>query len=127
MIKQPMLKEAGGEFARFFVVGVGFVVLGGLVLFGLGLVLLFWLGVFWGVGCGQKDLPCYRIASNMVFDVPVTFSETAKAIVVGSKLALATDALGVTDVTASGVCTVVDAKDANTNKESGDYVSVIVE
>ena len=75
---------------------------------------------------GQKDLPCYRIASNMVFDVPVTFSETAKAIVVGSKLALAA-ALGVTDVTTSGVCTVVDAKDANTNKESGDYVSVIVE
>ena len=76
---------------------------------------------------GQKDLPCYRIASNMVFDVPVTFSETAKAIVVGSKLALAADALGVTEVTTSGVCTVVDAKDANTNKESGDYVSVIVE
>ena len=48
-------------------------------------------------------------------------------IVVGSKLALAADALGVTDVTTSGVCTVVDAKDANTNKESGDYVSVIVE
>ena len=52
---------------------------------------------------GQKDLPCYRIAPNMVFEVPVSFSETAVAIVVGSKLKVDTDGLGVTDVTTGGV------------------------
>lgn len=76
---------------------------------------------------GQKDLPCYRIASNMVFEVPVTFSSTAAAIVVGSKLTVASDGLGVTDVTTSGVVTVVDALNANDNKASGDLISVIVE
>ena len=76
---------------------------------------------------GQKDLPCYRIKKNMVFEVPVTFSSTAAAIVVGSKLTVATDGLGVTDVTTGGVITVVDAQDANTDKASGDKISVIVE
>ena len=76
---------------------------------------------------GQKDLPCYRIAPNMVFEVPVSFSETAVAIVVGSKLKVDTDGLGVTDVTTGGVITVVDALDANTNKSNGDLISVIVE
>lgn len=76
---------------------------------------------------GQKDLPCYRIEKNMVFEVPVTFSETAKEIVVGSKLTVATDGLGVTDVTTSGVVTVVDTIEANTNKANGDLISVIVE
>ncbi len=76
---------------------------------------------------GQKDLPCYRIEKNMVFEVPVTFSSTAAAIVVGSKLTVATDGLGVTDVTTGGVITVVDAQDANTDKASGDKISVIVE
>lgn len=76
---------------------------------------------------GQKDLPCYRIASNMVFEVPVTFSSTAAAIVVGSKLTVASDGLGVTDVTTSGVVTVVDALNANDKKASGDLISVIVE
>lgn len=75
----------------------------------------------------NKNLPCYRIASNMVFEVPVTFSETAKAITVGSKLTVAADGLGVTDTATGGVVTVVDALDANTNKTSGDLVSVIVE
>lgn len=76
---------------------------------------------------GQKELPCFRIAPNMVFEVPVTFSSTAAAIVVGTKLTVATDGLGVTDVTASGVITVVDAMDANTDKASGNVISVIVE
>lgn len=71
---------------------------------------------------GQKDLPCYRIAPNMVFEVPVSFSETAAAIVVGSKLKVDTDGLGVTDVTTGGVITVVDALDANTNKSNGDLI-----
>lgn len=76
---------------------------------------------------GQKDLPCFRIAKNMVFEVPVTFSSEAKAIVVGSKLTVAEDGLGVTDVTTGGVVTVVDTIEANTNKQSGDLISVIVE
>ena len=63
----------------------------------------------------------------MVFEVPVSFSETAVAIVVGSKLKVDTDGLGVTDVTTGGVITVVDALDANTNKSNGDLISVIVE
>lgn len=76
---------------------------------------------------GNKELPCYRIASNMVFEVPVTFSSPAKAIEVGTKLTLTDNGLGVTDVTTNGVVTVVDTRDANTNKENGDTVSVIVE
>lgn len=76
---------------------------------------------------GNKDLPCFRIEKNMVFEVPVTFSTTAAAIVVGSKLTVATDGLGVTDVTTSGVVTVVDAQEANTDKANGNIISVIVE
>lgn len=76
---------------------------------------------------GQKELPCFRIAPNMVFEVPVTFSETAVAIVVGTKLKVDTDGLGVTDVTTGGVITVVDALEANTDKANGNLISVIVE
>ncbi len=76
---------------------------------------------------GQKELPCFRIAPNMVFEVPVTFSETAVAIVVGAKLKVDTDGLGVTDVTTGGVITVVDALEANTDKANGNLISVIVE
>ena len=63
----------------------------------------------------------------MVFEAPVTFSATPAAIVLGSKLTLAADGCGVTDVTTSGVATVVDTLTANVAKQAGDKVLVIFE
>lgn len=74
---------------------------------------------------GNKELPVARIDKNMVFKAPVTYSETAVAVVLGSKLTLATNGLGVTDVTTSGVATVVDTLNAST--AAGDEVLVIFE
>lgn len=73
----------------------------------------------------NEDLPVARIDKSMVFEVPVTYSSNAVAIVLGSKLTIATDGCGVTDVTTSGVATVVDTLDAN--KVAGDKVLVIFE
>jgi len=70
-------------------------------------------------------LPVARIDKTMVFEAPVTYSETALAVVLGTKLTIATDGAGVTDVTTSGVATVVDTLDAN--KTAGDKVLVIFE
>ena len=71
---------------------------------------------------GQKDLPCFRIASNMVFEAPITVASKVPAV--GSKVTLDTDALGVTDTTESGVATIVDTNGA---AATGDYVAVIFE
>ena len=73
----------------------------------------------------NKDLPVARIDKNMVFEAPVTYSGTPVAVVLGTKLTLATDGCGVTDVTTSGVATVVDT--LNANKNAGDKVLVIFE
>lgn len=73
----------------------------------------------------NEDLPVARIDKSMVFEVPVTYSSNAVAIVLGSKLTIAADGCGVTDVTTSGVATVVDTLDAN--KVAGDKVLVIFE
>lgn len=73
----------------------------------------------------NKDLPVARIDKNMVFKAPVTYSAEAKAIVLGTKLTVSTDGCGVTDVTTSGVATVVDT--LNANKNAGDCVLVIFE
>lgn len=61
----------------------------------------------------------------MVFAVPVTYSSTAVAVVLGSKVTVDNDGLGVTDVTTSGVATVVDTLDAKT--AAGDEIEVIFE
>ena len=74
---------------------------------------------------GNEDLPVMRIEKNMVFSAPVTFSAEAKAIVLGTKLTIATDSLGVTDVTTSGVATVVDTLSVGTT--SGEEIHVIFE
>lgn len=80
--------------------------------------------------CGASDtkrvIPVCRVEANQIYEVGVTFSETAVAIVVGTKLTLATDGLGVTDVTTKGVVTVVDALEANTKKATGDKILVRV-
>lgn len=73
----------------------------------------------------NEDLPVARIDKNMVFEAPVTYSSNAVAVALGSKLTLASDGCGVTDVTASGVATVVDT--LNANKVAGDKVLVIFE
>lgn len=73
----------------------------------------------------NEDLPVMRIEKNMVFAAPVTFSETAKEIVLGTKLTVATDGLGVTDVTTSGVATVVDTLSVGTT--DGEEIHVIFE
>lgn len=74
---------------------------------------------------GNEDLPVMRIEKNMVFAAPVTFSSTANAIVLGTKLTIATDSLGVTDVTTNGVATVVDTLSVGTT--SGEEIHVIFE
>ena len=73
----------------------------------------------------NKELPVARIEKNMVFEVPVNYSGTPAAIVLGTKLTVATDGCGVTDVTTNGVATVVDT--LNANKTAGDTVLVIFE
>lgn len=71
------------------------------------------------------ELPVARIDNNMIFEAPVTYSAEAKAIALGTKLTLATDGCGVTDVITGGVATVVDTM--NANKTAGDKVLVIFE
>lgn len=73
---------------------------------------------------GAEPLPCFRIDKSMRFEAPVTFSSTPNALVVGSKVTLGTDGLGVTDVTTSGVATIVDTLDA---AATGDKIAVIFE
>lgn len=70
-------------------------------------------------------LPVARIDRTMVFEVPVTYSSTANAIVLGTKLTITANGDGVTDVTTDGVATVVDTLGAN--KTEGDKVLVIFE
>lgn len=74
---------------------------------------------------GAEKLPCFRVARDMVFTAPVTFSSTAVAIVLGSKVTIDSDGLGVTDVTTSGVATVVDTLSAGST--NGDLIEVIFE
>lgn len=76
---------------------------------------------------GQKELAVARISHEMEFEAPVTFSGTPAAIVLGSKVTLASDGLGVTDVTTGGVATVIDCLVANEAKENGDKIHVIFE
>jgi len=51
---------------------------------------------------GNKDLPCFVVDSNQIWEAPVTFSTVAVALVEGTKLQLDTDGVGVTDLTVSG-------------------------
>ncbi len=74
---------------------------------------------------GAELLPCFRVEKNMVFRVPVTFSSTPVALVLGTKVTLHTDGLGVTDVTTSGVATIVDTLSAGST--TGDEIEVIIE
>ena len=78
-----------------------------------------------GVEAKGGLLPVARIDRTMVFEVPVTYSSTANAIVLGTKLTITDDGTGVTDVTTNGVATVVDTLGAN--KTAGDKVLVIFE
>lgn len=72
----------------------------------------------------NREIPVCRVESNQIYEVEVTFSSEAVEIVAGTKVKLTADGLGVTDVTTSGVVTVVDALDANTNKTTGDKILV---
>lgn len=71
------------------------------------------------------EIPVARIEKNMVFEAPVTYSSTANAIVLGTKLTIADNSAGVTDVVTDGVATVIDTLGAN--KNDGDKVLVIFE
>lgn len=73
---------------------------------------------------GNKAINVYVVEPNQVWEVPVTFSSTAVAIVLGTKVTLHTNGEGVTDVTTNGVATVLDTLDANTNKANGDKILV---
>lgn len=70
-------------------------------------------------------LPCYKVDRNMIFETPVTFSSTPVALTIGSKVTVATDGMGVTDVTTSGVVTVVDTLAAD--KTTGEKILVCIE
>lgn len=74
-------------------------------------------------GNDGATIPAARIEKNMVFEAPVTYSETANAIIVGTKLAITVD--GVRDITTSGVATVIDTLGAK--QIEGDKVLVIFE
>ncbi len=71
---------------------------------------------------GGVPLPCFMIDKAMRFEVPITVSSAVP--VVGSKVTLDTDGLGVTDTTSGGVATIVDTNDA---AATGDKVVVIFE
>lgn len=75
---------------------------------------------------GGDPLPCFMIDKAMRFEAPVTFSgaENAVPLVVGAKVTIHTDGMGVTDTTTSGVATIVDTLDA---AATGDKVVVIFE
>ena len=64
--------------------------------------------------CDQKadsaeDILIYPISSTMVFETIVTADPADLSV--GSKVTLASDALGVTATTASGVCEIVDLRE----------------
>lgn len=71
------------------------------------------------------NLPCYRVEKNMVFEVPVTFSATPKDLVIGSKVTVSADGMGVTDIATDGVVTIMDKLQAD--KTTGEKVLVIIE
>lgn len=67
----------------------------------------------------KETITVYPITGTMHFGVPVTAAPTALAI--GAKVTLATDGLGVTATTASGVCEIVNLNGA---KAAGDEIVV---
>ncbi len=69
----------------------------------------------------KREIPVCRVEANQVYETSVTFSDTAVPLVVGTKVKLDTDGMGITDVTASGVATIVNVNGAKT---TGDYVTV---
>lgn len=51
---------------------------------------------------GQRAIRCFLVESNQLWEAPVTFSSVPVALVLGTKLQLDTDGVGVTDLTTSG-------------------------
>lgn len=74
---------------------------------------------------GARKIAAYRITPEMIFEVPVDFSSTPVALVVGTKVTGSSDGLGATDVTTSGVLTIVDK--LNAGSTDGDKILVRVE
>ena len=68
----------------------------------------------------NRIIPVGRVASNQVYEVPLSVSITS-AVVVGAKLTIGSDALTVTATTTDGVATVVST---NGDSVSGDTVLV---
>lgn len=51
---------------------------------------------------GQRAIRCFLVESNQLWEAPVDFSAEPVTLVLGTKLQIDTDGLGVTDVTTSG-------------------------
>ena len=68
-------------------------------------------------------IPCFYVTPFTVFETNMTVTGE-KTFFVGKKLALATDALGVGDVSATGVATIFDFVDG---RAVGDRIQVIFE
>ena len=51
---------------------------------------------------GQRAIRCFLVESNQLWEAPVTFSLVPVALVLGTKVQLDTDGVGVTDLTVSG-------------------------
>lgn len=58
----------------------------------------------------DRIIPVFRITADMVFAAPVSVAPTS--LVPGAKVTIASDALGVTATTASGVATIVNLNGA---------------
>lgn len=74
---------------------------------------------------GARKIATYRITPEMLFEVPVDFSSSPVALVEGSKVTVGSDGLGVTDVTTSGVVTIVDTLEADNT--DGDKILIRIE
>lgn len=79
---------------------------------------------------GNKPLPCFVVDENQIWEAPVDFSAEPVTLVLGTKLQLDTDGVGVTDITVSGttgnevygVATIWDKQAAD--KTDGDKILV---
>ena len=51
---------------------------------------------------GERAIRCFLVESNQLWEAPVTFSTVPVALVLGTKVQLDSDGVGVTDLTVSG-------------------------
>ncbi len=70
------------------------------------------LGTLSAAATDKREVAVCRVEANQVYETTVTFSDTAVPLVLGTKVKLGTDGLSITDVTTSGVATIVNVNGA---------------